>query len=175
MASEAQKGVFGRRARLRRPDEPTEPAARPAGLYVGNQWIVVGVEIGSTYNKTERAQFANHVTPPGARLEDRTFDLYRTAERRHDPARVNGEVFLTLEALETARRDVAKIAGAVHAQGLSSGSSPHADCRGSPSRFTTARSLAPVSMTQSLFDPCHRRHRRSPRKIGGRKFAFPRE
>ena len=28
MASEAQKGVLARRARLRRPDEPTEPMAR---------------------------------------------------------------------------------------------------------------------------------------------------
>ena len=165
MASEAQKGVLARCARLRRPDEPTEPVARRrnrganplrplrkpyftseprvlvneraasrgraplgtrqdrhvdsiagrdrqemgedgglfavgevrndesiagkrlkiedvgTGLYVRYERIGVCVEIRAAHNKTERAQLVNHVAAAGAGLEDRAFDLDRTAER----------------------------------------------------------------------------------------------
>ena len=77
-----------------------------AGLYVRYERIGVCVEIGAAYNKTKFAQLANHVAAAGAGLEDRAFDLHRTAERRDNPARVDSEISVALEALEAARRDV---------------------------------------------------------------------
>ena len=65
-----------------------------AGLYVADQRIGVRVEIGTAHNKSERAQLANHVAAAGAGLEDRAFDLDRTAERRDNPARVDSEVLV---------------------------------------------------------------------------------
>jgi hypothetical protein len=49
---------------------------------------------------------------PAQGFEDRAFDLDRTAERWDDPVRVEGDVFVALEALKAAWHDVAKIAGA---------------------------------------------------------------
>jgi hypothetical protein len=205
MASEAQKGILASRARLRRPDEPTEPMARRcdcwanplrplrkphfsselrilvneraarrglgarqnrhtdsiagcdrqemgedcglfavgqigndeaiaserlkvedvgAGLYVRDERSGVCVEVGAADNKSERAQLANHVAATGAGLEDRAFDLDRTAERWNDPICVEGAVSVALETLKAARRDVAKIAGAAAcAQGYVASSS----------------------------------------------------
>jgi hypothetical protein len=51
------------------------------GLYVRYERIGVCVEIRAAHNKTERAQLVNHVAAAGAGLEDRAFDLDRTAER----------------------------------------------------------------------------------------------
>ena len=81
------------------------------GLYVRYERIGVCVEIGAAYNKTLCAQLANHVAAAGAGLEDRAFDLDRTAERRDNPARVDSEVLVPVEAFKAARRDVATIAG----------------------------------------------------------------
>ena len=52
-----------------------------AGLYVRNERIGIGVEIGGAHIKTERAQLVNHVAAAGAGFKDRAFDLDRTAER----------------------------------------------------------------------------------------------
>ena len=52
-----------------------------AGLDVRDERIGVCVEVGAAHNKTLRAQLANHVAAAGAGLEDRAFDLDRTAER----------------------------------------------------------------------------------------------
>ena len=165
MASEAQKGILGRRARLRRPDEPTEPVARRrnrgpnplrplrkpyftseprvlmhkraaslgrtpfgtrqdrhvdsiagrdrqemgedgglfavgevgndeaiigerfevedvgAGLYVRNERIGIGMEIGGAHIKTERAQLMNHVARPaqGSRIGPSTWTAQQSA------------------------------------------------------------------------------------------------
>ena len=54
------------------------------------------------------AQLANHVAAAGAGLEDRAFDLDRTAERRGDPARVHREVLVPIQAFKATRRDVAR-------------------------------------------------------------------
>ena len=59
----------------------------------------------------------NHVAAASAGLEDRAFDLDRAAERRDDPARVDREVLVTVEAFKAARRDVATITGVAEAQG----------------------------------------------------------
>jgi hypothetical protein len=82
-----------------------------AGLYVRYERIGVCVEVGAAHNKTLCAQLANHVAAAGAGLEDRAFDLDRTAERWDNPARVDSEVLVPVEALKAAWRDVAKIAG----------------------------------------------------------------
>jgi hypothetical protein len=86
-----------------------------AGLYVRHERIGVREEIRAAYNKSECAQLANHVAAAGAGLEDRAFDLDRTAERRDDPARVYCEVLVPIEALKAARRNVAQIAGVAEA------------------------------------------------------------
>jgi hypothetical protein len=99
-----------------------------AGLYVGDERIGVRVEIGAAHNKPERAQLANHVAAAGAGLEDRAFDLDRTAERRDNPARVDREVLVPVEAFKAARRDVAKIAGVCVADGRGRYASPLKDC-----------------------------------------------
>jgi hypothetical protein len=70
-----------------------------ASLYVGNEWVGIRVEIGRAHTKTKSAQLANHMSAPGAGLEDGAFDLDRTAERRDDPAGVDGEVSVALHAL----------------------------------------------------------------------------
>ena len=90
-----------------------------AGLYVRDERIGVCVEVGAAHNKTLCAQLANHVAAAGAGLEDRAFDLDRTAERRDDPARVDSEVLVPVEAFKAARRDVATIAGVAEAQAAS--------------------------------------------------------
>jgi hypothetical protein len=88
-----------------------------AGLYVRYERIGVCVEIGAAYNKTLCAQLANHVAAAGTGLEDWGFDLDRTAESWDNPARVDSEVLVPVEAFKAARRDVAKITGVGVAHG----------------------------------------------------------
>jgi hypothetical protein len=80
-------------------------------LHVWDERIGVREEIRAAHNKTLCGQLANHVPAAGAGLEDRAFDLDRTAERRDNPVRVEGDVSVALEALKAAWRDVAKIGG----------------------------------------------------------------
>jgi hypothetical protein len=73
----------------------------------------VSVKIAGANREAESAQLVNHVAAASARLKDRSFDGNRSAERRHDPIGVDGEISLAIDASETGRRNVAAI-GEVH-------------------------------------------------------------
>ena len=126
----------------------------------------IGVEIGGSHIKTERALLMNHVTAAGAGLKDRAFDLDRMAERWDDPVRVEGDVFVALEALKAAWRDVAKIAGAAGAHGHSGAEASATQLSTAPAECPQARRASASKRTRNVSSAKRQRDGRSLRGDG---------